>query len=515
MTAHKPPCCDAHGEGQHPLTLRRLGIDTHQEAVIYMPSDCHVCRAEGFQARSRVLVSANGHSILATVNQTTPGGLLAPGEAGLSEAAWGRLDASEGTQVTLRHAPAVESHGAIRGKIHGKRLGREAMRHVVEDVVAGRLSDIYRSAFITACAATLDFDEVVSLTQAMIDTGQRLDWGSELVVDKHCVGGLLGNRTTPIVVAVAASCGLTIPKTSSRAITSPAGTADVMETLAPVDLDEAAMRRVVERERGCLVWGGSSRLSPADDILIRVERALDLDSLGQLVASVLSKKAAAGSTHVLIDIPHGPKAKVRSVDTAQQLGRLLEGVGRLVDLDVRVLLTDGSRPIGRGFGPALEARDVLAVLQNDPNAPADLRERALDVAGAVLEFSPNISAGGGPRVARQVLEDGAAWSKFQAICEAQGGLREPPRAALTHTVEAARAGQVVELDNRRLSRVAKFAGAPADPAAGLELHVGIGDSVDAGQPLFTLHAQAKGELGYALDYLEREADLVRLGKEEA
>lgn len=499
---------------QHGLVLRRLGIDTHQEAVIYMPRDCHVCKAEGFQARSRVLVAANGRSILATVNQTTRG-LLAPGEAGLSEAAWERLGAEEGMAVTLSHAPAVESHGHLRGKIHGSRLGRVAMRDVVEDVVAGRLSDIYLSAFITTCAGHLDFDEVVSLTQAMIDTGERLRWGSELVVDKHCVGGLLGNRTTPIVVAIAAACGMTIPKTSSRAITSPAGTADVMETLAPVDLDEAAMRRVVEREKGCIVWGGSSRLSPADDVLIRIERVLDLDSLGQLVASVLSKKVAAGSTHVVIDIPHGPKAKVRSLDTAEQLGRLLEGVGRLVGLDVHVLLTDGSRPVGRGFGPALEARDVLAVLQGAPRAPADLRERALAVAGAVLEFSPGIKPGDGAAVARRVLEDGAAWRKLQAICEAQGGLREPPKAPLTHTVEAERAGRVLELDNRRLSRLAKFAGAPADPAAGLELAVGVGERVEAGQPLFTIHAQARGELGYALDYLARERDLVRLGEVEA
>lgn len=505
-----PRHCDAHPNQR--LILRRLGIDTHQEAVIYMPRDCHVCRAEGFQARSRVTVSANGGSVVATVNQTTSG-LLALGEAGLSEEAWKRLGAEEGMPVFVQHAPAVKAHSHLRGKIHGKRFGRDAMRDVVQDVVDGQLSDIYLSAFITACTGRLDFDEVVSLTEAMIDTGSRLSWDSELVVDKHCVGGLLGYRTTPIVVAIAAACGLMMPKTSSRAITSPAGTADAMETLAPVDLDEAAMRRVVEREHGCVVWGGSSRLSPADDILIRIERSLDLDSLGQLVASVLSKKVAAGSTHVLIDIPHGPKAKVRSLDTADQLARLLEGVGSLVGLDVRVLLTDGSCPVGRGFGPALEARDVLAVLQGTQDAPADLRERALAVAGAVLEFSPSTPLGHGYTVARQVLEDGAAWESFLGICEAQGGLREPPQASLRHTVEATKAGVVMELDNRRLARLAKFAGAPADPAAGLELAVRVGQVVEVGQPLFTVHAQARGELSYALDYLRREEGIVLLKAE--
>lgn len=507
MSSERETHCDP-GQG-HELRLKRLGIDTHQEAVIYMPRECHVCRAEGFQALSRVLVSANGRSVEATVNQTTSG-LLAPGEAALSESAWERLGAAEGMPVTLRHAPAVHSYGHLRGKIHGKRLGREAMAELVQDVVGGRYSDVHLSAFITACAGQLDFDEVVSLTQAMIESGDRLRWNADLVVDKHCVGGLLGNRTTPIVVAIAAACGMTIPKTSSRAITSPAGTADVMETLAPVDLDPGAMRKVVEREKGCVVWGGSARLSPADDILIRIERALDLDSLGQLVASVLSKKVAAGSTHVVIDIPHGPRAKVRSLDTAQQLGRLLEGVGRLVGLDVRVLLTDGTLPVGRGFGPALEALDVLSVLKNEPEAPADLRERALAVAGAVLEFSTGIGAGQGAAVARQVLVDGAAWRKFQAICEAQGGMREPPQARLRHVVEAPCAGRVVEIDNRRLSRVAKFAGAPADPAAGLVLQVALGARVEPGQPLFTIHAEARGELAYVLDYLAGETDVVRV-----
>lgn len=509
LVSRTPHCAESES-GR--LVLKRLGIDTQHEAVIYMPRDCHVCRAEGFQAHSRVHVQVNGRMVLATVNHTT-NRLLAPGEAGLSESAWKRLGAEEGMSVSLGHAPTPASHGHLRGKIHGRRLGRQEMREVIEDVVAGRLSDIYLSAFITACTGSLDFDEVVSLSQAMIETGDRLHWDSDLVVDKHCVGGLLGNRTTPIVVAIAAASGLTIPKTSSRAITSPAGTADVMETLTNVDLDEAAMRRVVGQEGGCLVWGGSSRLSPADDILIRIERALDLDSLGQLVASVLSKKIAAGSTHVVLDIPFGPKAKVRSRDSALQLSRLLEGVGRLVGLEIRVLLTDGSRPIGRGFGPSLEARDVLAVLTNSPRAPQDLRERALVVAGAVLEFSPSIEPGCGLDAARQVLADGSAWRKFQAICEAQGGLRKPPRAAQTHTVVAAKGGRVTELDNRRLSRLAKFAGAPADQAAGLELLVGFGETVSAGQPLFTIHAMARGELRYALDYLECQSDLVLLETE--
>jgi thymidine phosphorylase len=344
----------------------------------------------------------------------------------------------------------------------------------------------------------------------MVEAGERITWDAGVVMDKHCVGGLPGNRTTMIVVPIIAACGLRMPKTSSRAITSPAGTADTMETLAPVDLDVAGIRRAVERTGGCIVWGGSVRLSPADDILIRVERPLDLDSQGQLVASILSKKAAAGATHVLIDMPVGPTAKVRSPHAAHMLAHQLEETARAVGLRLQVVHTDGSAPVGRGIGPALEARDVLAVLQRQANAPADLAQRALLLAGQLLEFGGAAAAGAGNALASQVLADGRAWRKFQEICEAQGGMRQLPVAPYRHDVLAQRSGSVLSIDNRRLSRIAKLAGAPQAPAAGIDLHVRSGDFVERGQPLFTLHAASPGELAYALQYAEAQMEAVHV-----
>jgi len=320
------------------------------------------------------------------------------------------------------------------------------------------------------------------------------------VLDKHCVGGLPGNRTTPIVVAIVAALGYRIPKTSSRAITSPAGTADTMEVMAPVALDLAAMRRVVEREGGCIVWGGNVRLSPADDILIRVQRPLDFDSDGQLVASVLSKKIAAGSTHVLIDMPVGPTAKVRSEAAAHSLGARLAHTAGALGLQLGIHRSDGTQPVGRGIGPALEAHDVLKVLRNAADAPADLRERALALSAALLDMAPGSNAGTGLERARDVLDSGAALAKFLAICEAQGGFREPPRAAFTADVPAAASGRIAEIDNRRLAKLAKLAGAPTSPTAGLETSLRVGDTVERGQPLLTLHAESPGELAYALEH---------------
>jgi thymidine phosphorylase len=490
------------------LRVRRLGIDTLQEAVVYMREDCEVCRSEGFAAQARVQVAQDGRAIVATLN-TVRDTLLAPGEAGLSEAAWARLGAAEGSLVSITHPPPLDSLSHVRAKAFGRRLDATAMQAIVRDVVAGRYADIHLASFITACAAAgLDRGEMVALTRAMIDSGQRLTWSTVPVLDKHSVGGVPGNRTTMLVVPIVTAHGFLMPKTSSRSITSPAGTADTMETLAPVALDLPTMRAAVEREGGCIVWGGALGLSPADDLLIRVERPLELDAEGQLVASVLSKKAAAGATDVLIDLPVGETAKIRSPESAAWLAAHLEAVGAAVGLRVRTIVTDGTQPVGRGIGPALEARDVLAVLRGEPEAPADLRERAVLLAGRVLEMADGVADGGGAALAEAALADGRAWRKFQAICAAQGGMREPPAASHRHEVAAARTGRVARIDNRRLARAAKLAGAPTDPAAGLELHARVGDRVDAGAPLFTLHAQSPGELAYALSFVAARPNIV-------
>lgn len=487
--------------------LRRLGIDTGYEYVVYLDVDSPICRSEGFGPHSRLSLRVGEREILATLNLVQAGWLTIH-EAGLSESAWHSLHPSPGEKVVIAHPPNVDSMAHVRAKVFGKELDAGAFEAIVRDIVAHRYSRIDMAAFITASSNHLTPDEVIALTRAMVQTGRQLNWDRPLVVDKHCIGGLAGNRTTPIVVAIAAELGLTMPKTSSRAITSPAGTADTMAMLAPVELNEAQLRRVVESCGGCIAWGGAMNLAPADDLLIHVERALDIDSAGQMVASVLSKKIAAGSTHVVIDMPVGPTAKVRDQAEAQALTELLTHVGAAFGLHVHVLISDGTQPVGRGIGPALEAHDVLAVLRNDPHAPADLRARALNVAAAVLELGGAASADRALAVATDCLLSGRAWQRFQSICNAQGGLRMPGRAAYQQSVPAPHPGQITCIDNRRLSRAAKLAGAPASPLAGLTLDVHLGDTVCAGQALFTLHAQSPGELAYAMEYVSRHPSII-------
>jgi thymidine phosphorylase len=487
-----------------------VGLLTQDEVVVVMRTDSPVARSEGLAPRSQVLLCAGGREVYATLFQIE-GEVIAADEAALSEAAWSLLGVAEGDRIHVRHPPALESLAGVRRRIYGQRLDQAALTAIVADVVAGRYMDVHLAAFLTASSTLpLDDDETLYLTQAMTQTGDVLSWPSPIVVDKHCVGGLPGNRTTPIVVAIVTALGLIMPKTSSRAITSPAGTADTMETLAPVDLDLAAMRRVVDAEGGCIAWGGAMRLSPADDVFIRVERVLDVDTEGQLIASVLSKKLAAGANRLVLDIPVGPTAKVRSEEAGRSIAARMEAIGGRFGLQVRCVLTDGAQPVGHGIGPALEAREVLAVLQQSPGAPGDLRRRACRLAGEVLEMAGAAAPGKGLALAQSVLADGRAWRKFQAICEAQGGMRVPPVARLQRVLKATRSGRVVHLNNRKLARLAKLAGAPAVKAAGVFLHVRLGDEIAAGRPIATVHADTAGELDYALDYAAANPDIIEI-----
>ena len=496
------------------LPVVRAGIDTYRQPVVFMREDCHVCRAEGFAALTRIEVTLGGRSIIATLNVLTDGGWLPKDTAALSEEAWAILQPASGDRASFSHPEPPDSVSAIRAKVYGETLEQDRFEAIVRDVLDRRLSDLDLAAFIAACAGDrLSIDETIALTRSMQAAGETLDWGGVEIYDKHCVGGLPGNRTTPIVVSIIAAAGLMIPKTSSRAITSPAGTADTMEVMAPVALNIPTLRRVVEAEGGCIVWGGNLALSPADDLLIRIERPLDFDSDGQLVASVLSKKAAVGAKRVLIDVPVGPTAKVRSTETAAALESRLRAVGEAIGLTLSIHQSDGTSPVGYGIGPALEAQDVLAVLCRDKDGPADLRDRALDLAGALLDLAPEAGTKSGRAEAVRILDSGAAETKFMAICEAQGGFSEPGEARYHAMVTAGIAGRLTAIDNRRIARIAKLAGAPRQKLAGLRLLARVGDRIDPGRPLFEIHAETLGELEYARSYAEAQTGIVTVAED--
>ena len=401
---------------------------------------------------------------------------------------------------------------SVRRKIEGDRLTAAEFLAIAKDIAERRYAKMEIAAFLVACGQTgLDRDEVMNLTRAMVAQGERLHWQRDLVVDKHCIGGVPGNRTSMLVVPIVAAHGLTMPKTSSRAITSPAGTADTMEVLAEVELAPGALRKLVDRENAALIWGGTANLAPVDDILIPVERPLGLDYPGQMVASILSKKIAAGSTHLVIDIPVGPTAKVREMRDALALRKIFEYVADSLGLFLQVVVTDGRQPVGRGIGPVLEARDVMQVLRNDPEAPADLRQKALRLAGRVIEFDPDVRGGDGFDVARDILDSGRALAKMERIIEAQGR-RDKPIApgSLVREVTAEESGTVIAIDNYQMARIARLAGAPMDKGAGVDLLKKLGDPVKKGEVLYRVHACFPADFRFANGMIDSDSGY-RLG----
>ena len=488
------------GTRKNALRVRRIAIDTFRENVAYLHRDCEIYRVEGFQALAKIQITANaGKTVLAVLNVVDDPEIIAVDELGLSEQAFEQLGVAPDTHVQVNHAAPPMSMDAVRRKMTGERLTQRDFDSIVADLVGNRYSKMEIAAFLVASGeGGLDRDEVLFLTRSMLAAGERLDWQEPLVADKHCIGGIPGNRTSMLVVPIVAAHGMLIPKTSSRAITSPAGTADTMEVLAKVDLDPPSLHRVVRRHRGCIAWGGTARLAPADDILISVERPLGIDSAQQMVASILSKKLAAGSDHLLIDIPVGATAKVRQMREALALRRLFEFVADRLGVHLEVLISDGSQPIGNGIGPVLEARDVRAVLRNENAAPFDLRQHALQIAGRILEFDPDVRGGQGYAIARDILESGRALNKMEAIITAQGRQQQCfSSGQLQRDILATRAGRITAIDNLQMARIARLSGAPMAKGAGVDLFCKPGAEVECSTPLYRIYAEYPSEFEFA------------------
>jgi thymidine phosphorylase len=479
---------DAANSERPRLKIRRINLDTGRENVVVISRRSRALRPEVFRGFSRVELRVGAKVLLATL-LLTDDGLVDTDEIGLADPAFRRFGEAVGNLVTVTPATAPGSLDSVRAKIQGRSLSDSEIAAIVTDISHYRYSDMEIAAFLIGSASFMTSGELLALSHAMAQAGTQLTWDKPMVVDKHCIGGIPGNRTSMIVVPIVAAHGLTIPKTSSRAITSPAGTADTMEVLARVDLGVEDMKNVVAECHGCLIWGGHVNLSPADDILISVERPLSLDTREQMVASIMSKKIAAGSTHLLIDLPVGPSAKLTSAAEAMRLRKLFEFVGDHFGIAVEVITTDGRQPIGNGIGPVLEAQDVMAVLGNEPSAPRELREKSLRLAAHLLDYDPELRGGKGYQRARELLDSGAALKQMHKIIDAQGPSGcSTELGNLTQEITAPRDGVIEAIDCLRLNRLARTAGAPIDKGAGIKTFKKIGERVEQGEPLYRIYA---------------------------
>ncbi|MBI2140203.1 AMP phosphorylase [Candidatus Woesearchaeota archaeon] len=426
---------------------------------------------------------------------------IVPGQLGLFEEVLSSLGAKDRDDITIVPARKPLSLDIIKKKLDGKKISKDEIRQVVWDIVHNKLSQVELSYFVAACYLhELDLRETAWLTEAMATQGSTLRLNRYPILDKHCVGGVAGNRTTMLIVPIIAAAGCTIPKTSSRSITSPAGTADTMEVLADVSLTFDRAKKAIKKTNGCIIWGGAVNLAPADDKIIQVERPLSIDAKSQLLASVIAKKKSVGATHLLVDIPYCRVCKISSREKANELKSDFEKITAHLGIRTKVILTDGSQPIGNGIGPALEARDVLWVLLNDHRGPKDLRDKALMMAGILLEIAGKADKGKGIQLAADILKSGRAYKKMVEIIKAQGQrIILPSKIKLgpvTYHLKASRSGIIREIKNKAISKIARVAGAPEDKGAGIYLSKHVGDSVKKGDIIYTVHTYSQDKLDY-------------------
>ena len=407
----------------------------------------------------------------------------------------------------IKKEGSIKSIDYIKDKLDGKKLKENEFQEICKDIVDGNLNDSELAFFVAGCYThKLTFKEAASLTKAIADNGFKLKFKSnQVVADKHCIGGVPGNRTTMVVIPIIASLGIKIPKTSSRSISSPSGTADTMEVLAEVDLNQEKLESIIKKENGFIAWGGGCNLAASDDELIRVRRKLGLDPQGLVLASVMAKKYAAGASHILIDIPYGKFAKVSTLQKAEEMKEKFERIAKELGLKMKVLITKGNQTIGRGIGPRLEAIDVLKVLNNEKDAPEDLLEKSLKVAGEILEMIGKAKINEGYNIAKRQIENKEAYHKFQSIIKAQGEKKLIKEAKFKIEIKAWEAGKIKEFNIKLISKLAKLAGSPKSPNSGMEVLVRLKQKVKKGDLLYIIHTNIESFMNQKIEALIKDS----------
>ncbi|MCZ7402825.1 MAG: AMP phosphorylase [Candidatus Methanoperedens sp.] len=463
----------------------------------------------GVRGGDRVLLK--DHMFLTAIVET--GDMIPIGTVGVYQECCEKLGDQCPLTIELIPTSKPNSVGFIKKMMDHQKLTQEEIRQIVQDIVRENLTEVEMSAFVTSSYIYgMTSDEIEWLTRAMIDSGEKIEFNTHPIMDKHSIGGVPGNKISLLVVPIIAANGLLIPKTSSRAITGAAGTADLMEVLAPVEFTADEIKNITEKVGGVIAWGGATNIAPADDKLIRVEYPLSIDPRCQLLASIMAKKGAVGADCVVIDIPVGIGTKVPTLDDGKKLARDLIELGERLGMKVECAMTYGASPVGRTIGPAIEVREALKVLET-MQGPNSLIEKSTGLAGILLEMGGVATRGHGKDIAMETLRSGKAFRKLQEIIEAQGG---NPNVSHTDIVTGEHRGElsspadgyVIEFDNKRIVEIARMAGAPTDKGAGVWIHRKKGETVKKGEPLITIFADKSWKLTQALKSAEKEYPII-------
>jgi len=451
----------------------------------------------GVKANDRISISTDGKKFTTIVDVV--GNLVKKNEIAVSSEIMHILKLKSKQNVDITIAPRAKSLEFIKEKLNGTGLTQKQINEIIKDVVNNSLSSPEIALFISGMYKHgMSMKETIFLIKAIMESGEKLNLKNKNIADKHSIGGIAGNRTTPLVVSICAAAGLIMPKTSSRAITSAAGTADVIESIAQVDFSMKQIKKIIHNTGACMVWGGGLGMVPADSKIIQVEKILKVDPESQLLASIMSKKLAIGSRYILIDIPYGKSAKV-SKRKALELKKKFEFLGGHFRKKLKCVLTDGSQPIGNGIGPVLELIDTIKILDPEQKGPKDLQEKSLFLCGELLELSGKAKKGKGRELAETILYSGKAYKKFKDIIKAQKGeIKDLSPGKFQKNILAPRSGKIKEIDNKKINLLARIAGCPGYKKAGLYLHVLKNNKVKKRDKLLTIYTESKARLNDAV-----------------
>jgi len=483
----------------HNMKVKAFQIDAGKLIAVLHEKDA---KELGIFAGERVelLNPKNGKKCIAVVDVTHHA--VKENTIGLFEEVLSALGTKSGAIISAKASEQPRSVDFIKKKMRGEKLTKQEIITVVDDIAKERLSEIEATAFVSAVYMKgLDLDETIYMTKALIDGGAKSNFKKGPLVDKHSVGGVNG-RASMIIIPIVASAGLYMPKTSSRSITSAAGTADAMEVLAPVSLSMDKIRSITEKFGGVIAWGGAVDLAPADDKIIKIEHPLSLDPEGQVIASVLAKKASVGSKFVVIDLPVGKYVKIKDKTVALRMAKKFVQVGKEVGMRVEAVITNGEEPSGLAFGAALEAKYALEILEG--RRFDNLAQKSCELAGVLFEMVGLTKPGKGYDKAFEILKSGKALKKMKEIIKAQGGRidssEKVPKAPLKKDFKAGTSGIIEEINIRELTKIARISGAPANKTAGIMLHKVAGEKAAEGETLMTIYAENKDKLISAESY---------------
>jgi pyrimidine-nucleoside phosphorylase len=392
----------------------------------------------------------------------------------------------------------------------GEPLTGEEIQYFVEGFTHGKIPDYQVSAWAMAVVFQgLSLRETTDLTLAMAASGTQLDLRNvvPIAADKHSTGGV-GDKTTLVVQPIVAACGVPMAKMSGRGLGFTGGTLDKMESIPGYDVDlttDAFLDQL--REVGIALCGQTEDLAPADGLLYALRDVTGTVPSNPLIASsVMSKKLAAGANVILLDVKVGNGAFMKSLEEAQALARTMVEIGKRAGHRVAAVISDMNQPLGFAVGNALEVVEAVETLRGE--GPSDFREHSLEIAARILNLaSADRDLERARDQAQRALDEGAALRKFKQLVEAQGGdpsvvdsLEQLPQATYIEQVVSSEAGYIAEILAREVGLTAMQLGAgrqtkgdPVDHAVGVVLHHKVGDRVDGGEPLFTIHARSEAE----------------------